>query len=63
MLNQIIPRRIRICVEIVNLESGLFTAQSEDNLAGNLIAQGGRGGPIYLALQPFYPGINIGKAF
>jgi cytochrome c peroxidase len=49
--------------QIVNLESGLFTAQSEDNLAGSLIAQGGRGGPIYLALQPFYPGINTGKRF
>jgi cytochrome c peroxidase len=49
--------------DIVSLESGLFTAQSEDNLAGSLTAQGGRGGPAYLALQPFFPGINSGKRF
>jgi hypothetical protein len=44
--------------QIVNFESFLFTAQSVGNLAGELIAHGGRGGPIFLALQPFYPGIN-----
>jgi len=49
--------------DIVGLETALFTAQSEDNLAGSLIAQGARGGPIFLALQPFYPGINSGRKF
>jgi hypothetical protein len=49
--------------QIVDLESALFTAQSEDNLAGSLTAKGARGGPIFLALQPFYPGINSGKHF
>jgi cytochrome c peroxidase len=49
--------------QIVNLETALFTAQSEDNLAGNLIAQGARGGPLFLALQPFRPGINSGAKF
>jgi cytochrome c peroxidase len=44
--------------QIVIFESLLFTAQSADNLAGTLGAHGGRGGPIFLALQPFYPGIN-----
>lgn len=38
--------------QIVDLETSLFTAQSEDNLAGSLIAQGARGGPLFLALQP-----------
>ena len=49
--------------QIVNLETSLFTAQSEDDLAGNLISQGARGGPIFLALQPFRQGINSGAAF
>lgn len=49
--------------DIVDLESALFTAQSEDNQAGSLIAQGARGGPIFLALQPFFPGINSGRKF
>ena len=49
--------------QIVNLESSLFTAQSEDNQAGSLISQGARGGPLFLALQPFYPGINSGARF
>lgn len=49
--------------QIVDLESSLFTAQSEDNQAGSLIAQGARGGPIFLALQPFRQGINSGAKF
>lgn len=49
--------------QIVNFETSLFTAQSEDNLAGRLSSQGARGGPIFLALQPFYPGINSGAQF
>ncbi len=49
--------------EIVNLETSLFTAQTEDNLAGNLSSQGARGGPFFLALQRFYPGINSGAKF
>lgn len=49
--------------QIVNLETSLFSAQSEDNLAGSLIALGGRGGPIFLAFQPFRPGINSGSKF
>ena len=44
--------------QIVSFESFLYTAQSADNLAGDLAAQRGRGGPIFLALQPFYPSIN-----
>src|SRR6267142_1253164 len=49
--------------QIVDLETSLFTAQSEDNLAGSLIAQGARGGPLFLALQPFRPGINSSPKF
>jgi cytochrome c peroxidase len=44
--------------QIVDFETSLFTAQSADNLAGTLSAQGGRGGPIFLAKQAFHPGIN-----
>ncbi|MGH9503915.1 MAG: hypothetical protein ACRD20_13775 [Terriglobales bacterium] len=44
--------------QIVNFETGLFTAQSEDNAAGFLALHGGRGGPIFLALQPYRPGSN-----
>ena len=49
--------------QIVDLETSLFTAQSEDNQAGSLIAQGARGGPLYLALQPFHLNINTGAKF
>ena len=43
--------------QIVNLETSLFTAQSEDNLAGSLIAQGGRGGPDFPGVcSPSIPG-------
>jgi cytochrome c peroxidase len=43
---------------IVKFETSLFTAQSTDNAAGVLNAQGGAGGPVTLARQPFYIGIN-----
>jgi hypothetical protein len=49
--------------QIVNLESSLFTAQSVDNLAGDLTAQGANGGPAFLLTQPFSPGINSGAGF
>jgi len=49
--------------QIVSLETSLFTAQSEDGLAGNLSSQGARGGPVFLSQQPFYPGINSGARF
>jgi cytochrome c peroxidase len=49
--------------QIVTLESSLFTAQSVDNSAGDLTAQGANGGPLFLSTQPFSPGINTGAAF
>jgi cytochrome c peroxidase len=49
--------------QIVDLESSLFTAQTEDSAAGRLWEHGARGGPIFLALQPFRPGINSGSKF
>jgi len=39
--------------QIVDLETSLFTAQSEDNLAGSLIAQGARGGPLEMTARAF----------
>jgi cytochrome c peroxidase len=46
--------------EIVAFESGLFTAQSFDYLAGYLSANGANGGPVALSLQlpNFFIGIN-----
>ncbi len=49
--------------QIVSLETSLFTAQSQDNLAGDLTAQGANGGPVFLSTQPFSPGINSGSGF
>jgi cytochrome c peroxidase len=43
---------------IVTFETGLFTAQSTDNLAGVLNTQGAGGGPVTLSQQLFYIGIN-----
>jgi cytochrome c peroxidase len=46
--------------EIVAFESGIFTAQSLDNQAGYLAANGATGGPVALSLQlpSFFIGIN-----
>ena len=56
--------------QIVGFETGLFTAQARDQRAGRLTARGAQGGPLYLANQSYYPGINdslgadpTGKAF
>jgi cytochrome c peroxidase len=54
-------------LQIVNFESGIFTAQFLDNDAKNLKAAGANGGPDALAnlLPGFYVGINdpFGKTF
>jgi cytochrome c peroxidase len=44
--------------QIVEFETALFTAQAIDDSAGNLHALGARGGPIELAREPFFIGIN-----
>ena len=44
--------------DIVRFEMGLLTAQTRDDAAGKLSAQGASGGPIALASQPFFIGIN-----
>jgi cytochrome c peroxidase len=44
--------------EIVGFETALYTAQSADNAAGVLNAHRGGGGPIALAREPFFIGIN-----
>ena len=43
---------------IVNFELALFAGQLWDNDAGLLSAGGAMGGPMNLANQPYYPGIN-----
>ena len=44
--------------EIVDFETSLFTAQSRDFEAGNLQTQGAKGGPVHLAAERFFMGIN-----
>src|SRR5262245_12380151 len=44
--------------QIVAFETGLFTAQRRDNLAGSLTAAGAQGGPVNLSQQTFFIGIN-----
>jgi cytochrome c peroxidase len=44
--------------EIVDFELGLFTAQTNLHAAGRLSARGARGGPGFLAREPFCIGIN-----
>jgi hypothetical protein len=47
-----------IIARIVNGELSIYTAQLDDNTAGNLSADGAKGGPWDLAQVPFYWGIN-----
>jgi cytochrome c peroxidase len=44
--------------QIVEFETELFSAQTIDDRAGNLHGLGARGGPIELAREPFFVGIN-----
>jgi hypothetical protein len=44
--------------QIVAFQAGLSTAQSHDDWAGSLNAQGARGGPKALRDEPFFIGIN-----
>jgi cytochrome c peroxidase len=44
--------------QIVDFETGLFAAQLRDLHAGDLRAMGATGGPLAIAAQPFYLGIN-----
>jgi cytochrome c peroxidase len=45
---------------IVDLETTIFAAQTFDQTAGSLSADGVSGGAEALARQPFFPGINTG---
>jgi hypothetical protein len=49
------PAQLR---RIVNFELSLYTAQLWDYRAGALQASGASGGPLVLAAQAYYPGIN-----
>jgi cytochrome c peroxidase len=44
--------------KIVAFEKGLFSAQSNDELAGSLAARSASGGPMSLSQQDFFIGIN-----
>jgi len=44
--------------QIVAFETGIFTAQEIDRIAGVLHREGARGGPVALSLQPFFIGVN-----
>ena len=52
------PPTARQLSDIVNFELTLHTAQHDDHDAGGLNAQGAAGGPIALAREAYYPGIN-----
>jgi cytochrome c peroxidase len=52
------PPTAQQLADIVGFELGLFTAQARDNSAGRLDARGALGGPLNLAGQAYYPGIN-----
>jgi cytochrome c peroxidase len=44
--------------QIVKFETGLYTAQARDSVAGSLHAAGAGGGPAALSRQAFFAGIN-----
>ena len=44
--------------QIVAFETALFTAQQQDNDAGDLGTQGAKGGPVPLSHQDFFIGVN-----
>jgi hypothetical protein len=44
--------------QIVAFETGLYTAETRDPRAGSLSAKFGKGGPVALSQQFFFPGIN-----
>ena len=50
-------------LQIVSLETSTFTAQSQDDSAGDLTAQGANGGAQFVSTLPFSPGMNSGSAF
>jgi hypothetical protein len=52
------PPNAALVDAIVEFELGLFTGQYSDRNAGLLSAGGATGGPISLAAQRYYPGIN-----
>jgi cytochrome c peroxidase len=52
-----VPTAVQV-QDIVNFETSLRTAQAYDYRAGALNADGATGGPVALASQPFFVGIN-----
>ena len=52
------PPTDRQLSSMVAFELGLSTAQSFDHAASYLYLPGGKGGPLYLPFQKYYPGIN-----
>jgi hypothetical protein len=52
------PPSAEVLKQIVDFESGLFTAQVTDTLAGSLTTSGAKGGPKALSSQKYYAGIN-----
>jgi cytochrome c peroxidase len=49
--------------QILSVESSLFTAQSQDNLAGDLSLEEAKGGVSFLSTVPFSDGMNSGSGF
>jgi len=57
----VIPDDVR--EEAADFMFNVYNAQEIDWLAGRLDDDGARGGPVHLAQQEFWPGINSGAAF
>jgi cytochrome c peroxidase len=55
---QIAALPVALAQQIRDFQLGLFFAQTYDNDAGALDTGGAKGGPAFLASQPFYVGIN-----
>ena len=52
------PPSAAVLKQIVDFESGLFTAQITDAAAGTLTASGAKAGPKKLSTQKYFPAIN-----
>lgn len=52
------PPTLQQLASIVQLETGLYTAQYVDDNAGPLFVDGANGGPQALSTEAYYPGVN-----
>ncbi|MDB4955480.1 MAG: hypothetical protein JWO36_3049 [Myxococcales bacterium] len=58
-----VPPSAAATAAAVAFQLSIVNAQAWDNQAGRLDEDGAKGGPVYLAQQPYFPGINSGASF